>query len=87
MDDVMKKYVELINLEKSHIFKSPPIIFLCGGEVDIKKTTNHSIRNMFLVAQHMVQYRQTGIAAAPMPERVSAWAVYDVFATDRKSVV
>ena len=37
--------------------------------------------NMFLVAQHMVQYRQTGIAAAPMPERVSAWAVYDVFAT------
>ena len=48
MDDVMKKYVELINLEKSHIFKSPPIIFLCGGEVDIKKTTNHSIRNMFM---------------------------------------
>ena len=37
--------------------------------------------NMFLVAQHMVQYRQTGIAAAPMPERLSAWAVYDVFAT------
>ena len=37
--------------------------------------------NMFLVAQNMVQYRQTGIAAAPMPERVSAWAVYDVFAT------
>ncbi|MDA8645328.1 CoA transferase [Amylibacter sp.] len=43
--------------------------------------------NMFLVAQHMVQYRQTGIAAAPMPERVSAWAVYDVFATaDRKKI-
>ena len=28
--------------------------------------------NMFLVAQHMVQYRQTGVPAAPMPERVSA---------------
>ncbi|WP_435141102.1 CaiB/BaiF CoA transferase family protein [Pseudopelagicola sp. nBUS_19] len=37
--------------------------------------------NMFLVAQHMVQYRKTGIPALPMPERVSAWAVYDVFET------
>ena len=37
--------------------------------------------NMFLVAQHMVQYRQTGVPAKPMPERVSAWAVYDVFET------
>lgn len=35
--------------------------------------------NMFLVAQHMVQYRQTGVPATPMPERVSALAVYDVF--------
>ena len=37
--------------------------------------------NLFLVAQHMVQYRQTGVPAAPMPERISAWAVYDVFDT------
>ena len=37
--------------------------------------------NLFLVAQHMVQYRQTGVPAVPMPERVSAWAVYDVFDT------
>ena len=37
--------------------------------------------NLFLIAQHMVQYRQTGIPAVPMPERVSAWAVYDVFDT------
>ncbi|MDA7592062.1 CoA transferase [Rhodobacteraceae bacterium] len=37
--------------------------------------------NMFLVAQHMVQYRQTGVPAVPMPERESAWAVYDVFET------
>lgn len=37
--------------------------------------------NMFLVAQHMLQYRQTGVPAVPMPERVSAWAVYDVFET------
>ena len=37
--------------------------------------------NVFLVAQHMVQYLQTGVPAAPMPERISAWAVYDVFDT------
>ena len=37
--------------------------------------------NMFLVGQHMVQYRQTGVPVVPMPERVSAWAIYDVFET------
>ncbi|MBN3762522.1 CaiB/BaiF CoA-transferase family protein [Burkholderia sp. Ac-20365] len=35
--------------------------------------------NVFLVAQHMMQYAVTGNAAAPMPSRISAWAVYDVF--------
>jgi len=35
--------------------------------------------NVFLVAQHMMQYAVTGHAAAPMPNRISAWAVYDVF--------
>src|SRR5450830_1064769 len=35
--------------------------------------------NVFLVGQHMLQYAVTGQAAAPMPERISAWAVYDVF--------
>lgn len=33
----------------------------------------------FLVGQHMAQFAVTGTAAAPMPARVSAWAVYDVF--------
>lgn len=37
----------------------------------------------FLVGQHMAQKAVTGIAAAPMPARVSAWAVYDVFETAR----
>jgi crotonobetainyl-CoA:carnitine CoA-transferase CaiB-like acyl-CoA transferase len=37
--------------------------------------------NMFLMAQHMMQYAVTGKAAAPMPNRVAAWAVYDVFDT------
>ena len=35
--------------------------------------------NVFLVGQHMLQYAITGQPAAPMPERISAWAVYDVF--------
>jgi crotonobetainyl-CoA:carnitine CoA-transferase CaiB-like acyl-CoA transferase len=33
----------------------------------------------FLVGQHMAQFAVTGKPAAPMPTRVSAWAVYDVF--------
>jgi crotonobetainyl-CoA:carnitine CoA-transferase CaiB-like acyl-CoA transferase len=35
--------------------------------------------NVFLVAQHMMQFAVTGLAAAPMPSRISAWGVYDVF--------
>jgi crotonobetainyl-CoA:carnitine CoA-transferase CaiB-like acyl-CoA transferase len=35
--------------------------------------------NIFLVAQHMMQYAVTGVPADPMPNRISAWAVYDVF--------
>nr|WP_088280445.1 CaiB/BaiF CoA-transferase family protein [Ideonella sp. A 288] len=35
--------------------------------------------NVLLVAQHMMQYAVTGEPAAPMPSRISAWAVYDVF--------
>ncbi len=46
-----------------------------GQEVDSALFEN----NVFLVGQHMMQYAVTGEAAAPMPERISAWAVYDVF--------
>ena len=35
--------------------------------------------NVFLVAQHMLQFAATGRAADPMPSRISPWAVYDVF--------
>jgi formyl-CoA transferase len=34
---------------------------------------------VFLCAQHMQQYAMTGEAPPPMPARVSAWSVYDVF--------
>ncbi|MEN9419068.1 MAG: hypothetical protein RI988_2688, partial [Pseudomonadota bacterium] len=35
--------------------------------------------NVLLVAQHMMQYAVTGKPASPMPSRISAWALYDVF--------
>ena len=35
--------------------------------------------NVFLIAQHMMQFAVTGKPAAPMPARISAWAIYDVF--------
>ena len=35
--------------------------------------------NVLLVAQHIMQFAVTGEPAAPMPARISAWAVYDVF--------
>lgn len=34
---------------------------------------------VLLAAQHMQQYVVTGEAAAPMPNRISAWSIYDVF--------
>ena len=37
--------------------------------------------SVFLVGQHMAQYAVTGQAAAPMPARISAWAIYQVFET------
>ncbi|MFK0375270.1 CaiB/BaiF CoA transferase family protein [Pandoraea sp. NPDC090278] len=35
---------------------------------------------VLLAAQHMQQYAVTGVAPDPMPARVSAWGIYDVFA-------
>ena len=40
----------------------------------------------YLVGQHMAQYAVTGKPAAPMPARVSAWAIYDVFETKDEPV-
>jgi len=36
---------------------------------------------VFLVGQHMAQFAVTGDPAPPMPVRIPAWAVYDVFNT------
>jgi len=36
---------------------------------------------VYLVGQHMAQMAVTGQPASPMPARISAWAIYDVFDT------
>lgn len=35
----------------------------------------------YLVGQHMAQKAVTGTPASPMPARISAWAIYDIFDT------
>ncbi len=35
----------------------------------------------FLIGQHMAQQSVTGVPTAPMPVRVSAWAIYQIFET------
>jgi crotonobetainyl-CoA:carnitine CoA-transferase CaiB-like acyl-CoA transferase len=46
-----------------------------GREVQVGLFEN----NVLLVAQHMMQASVTGKPAAPMPSRIAAWAIYDVF--------
>lgn len=46
-----------------------------GQEIDAALFEN----NVFLMGQHMLQYAVTGQAAAPMPQRISSWGIYDVF--------
>ena len=41
---------------------------------------------VFLVGQHMAQKAVTGKPAAPMPARVSAWAIYQIFQTKDEPV-
>lgn len=36
---------------------------------------------VYMIGQHMAQMAVTGKAADPMPARISAWAIYDVFQT------
>lgn len=41
---------------------------------------------VYLVGQHMAQLAVTGKPASPMPARISAWAIYDVFETKDEPV-
>ncbi len=50
-------------------------------------TTSLFETTAFLVGQHMAQYAVTGTPAPPMPARISAWAIYDVFETGDGSQV
>ncbi|RYG14162.1 MAG: CoA transferase, partial [Burkholderiales bacterium] len=46
-----------------------------------KVTSSLYETTVYLVGQHMAQLSVTGQAAKPMPVRISAWAIYDVFET------
>ncbi len=48
-----------------------------GGEIRVGLFENC----LFMVAQHMVQHELTGAPSVPMPERVHAWPIYDIFET------
>ncbi len=48
-----------------------------GGGQEVQSALYEN--NIFLVAQHMMQFAVTGKAAAPMPDRISPWGIYDVF--------
>ncbi|MCU0951507.1 MAG: CoA transferase [Burkholderiaceae bacterium] len=51
-----------------------------GGAPPAQKIDTGLFENcVFLMAQHMMQHAVTGKPAAPMPARVAAWAIYDVF--------
>lgn len=46
--DPRDRFIELIDIEKSRVRLEPHVVFICGGPVDVKTTSNHSIRNMFM---------------------------------------
>lgn len=48
ISEKIEEILGLINLNEARVKLEPHIMFLCGGPVDVTKTTNHSIRNMFM---------------------------------------
>lgn len=48
MDDPRESIIASISLDKTRVILSPHLTFLCGGNVDITKTNNHSVRNMIM---------------------------------------
>ena len=43
--------------------------------------------NAFLVSPHIAQFAVTGVPAPPMPARISAWGIYDVFDTAERNQI
>lgn len=48
MDDPRESIITSISLDKTRVILSPHLTFLCGGEVDVTQTNNHSVRNMIM---------------------------------------
>jgi hypothetical protein len=48
LEDPREGFIKLIDTNKCRAVFEPHLVFVCGGKVDIKVTSNHSIRNMFM---------------------------------------
>ena len=62
--DIRTEISKLLNLENSRVNLSPHIVFVCGGEVDIRVKTNHSLRNMFMNLSGSVDDNAVGFVLA-----------------------
>jgi hypothetical protein len=62
--DPRERFLRLIDLESSRVLLAPHITFVCGGPVDIKATTNHSIRNMFMKLSAKMPGKSDGFTLA-----------------------
>ncbi|MFH1806342.1 MAG: retron St85 family effector protein [Pseudomonadota bacterium] len=40
--------IKSIEIDRSRVLLEPRILFVCGGPVDVRVTSNHSVRNMFM---------------------------------------
>lgn len=63
-DDLRDKFVDLIDLKNSRVLLAPHITFVCGGPVDVKVLSNHSIRNMFMNLSARMPDRSEGFTLA-----------------------
>ena len=62
--DPRSKFAELVDLENSKVQLEPRVVFICGGPVDPKVLTNHSIRNMFMNLSGGIESKADGFVLA-----------------------
>ncbi|MCZ4074945.1 retron St85 family effector protein [Agrobacterium sp. LMR679] len=46
--DPRLKFIKYIDIDEARVLLEPRLLFICGGPVDVKSISNHSVRNMFM---------------------------------------
>ncbi|SOB94431.1 retron St85 family effector protein [Thalassospira xiamenensis] len=69
-DDPRVGLIKSIDVSRSRVLLEPHILFICGGPVDISKTCNHSVRNMFMNQSAKFGEKADGIVLA---EKFKDW--------------